>query len=220
MQTSTASQRAIRRLTGLGMGLTGAHRTGKTTVADAVTRHNELPFVVSSASQIAQEMGIDLTKPIPFPLRLAYQERILEVYTALYEAQNDCFITDRTPLDLAAYLIADVPNDLTDPALIARTRLYIEKCFAITNKHFALVMQVQPGIPYVAAPGKPLPNQAYQEAINTIILGLMYDDRLEAEIDVIDRGMTQLTDRIMCFADRIQETLDRFYTQTAALPAC
>lgn len=208
------------RKTGLGMGLTGAHRTGKTTIAEHIVKHNELPFVVSSASAIAAEMGIDLTKPLSFSLRLAYQERILEVYEAMYEEQRDCFITDRTPLDLAAYLIADVPNDLADPMLIARTQLYIERCFAVTNRHFAMVMQIQPGIPYHAAPGKPLPNKAYQEAINTIILGLMYDDRLLVEIDVLDRSVTQLEDRIMAFADRVQATLEIFYRKTQQLPAC
>lgn len=208
------------KLSGLGMGLTGAHRTGKTTIAEELVKHNEMPFVVSSASAIAAEMGIDLTKPLTFLMRLAYQERILEVYEALYQSQSEVFVADRTPIDLAAYLIADIPNNLTDEALIRRTNLYVERCFAVTNRHFALVMQVQPGIRYVPAAGKPLPNSAYQEAINTIILGLLYDDRLETEIDVLDREMTSLEDRVMCFADRAKETLDRITRQTTALPAC
>lgn len=205
---------------GLGMGLTGSHRTGKTTIAAAISQANEMPFVVSSASMIAAELGIDLTKPLTFVQRLMFQERLLFMYEAMYSVQPGWFVTDRTPLDLAAYLIADVPNDLADPEQIMRVRLYIERCFAVTNSYFALVVQIQPGIPYIFEAGKPLENQAYQEAINTIILGLVYDTRLTSQIDVFDRELTSLEDRIESFAGRVTQTLELIYRDIRELPTC
>lgn len=204
----------------LGMGLTGAHRTGKTTLAKSLSEINEAPLALSSASAVAEEMGIDLTKPLKFDMRLAFQERLLDAYEKLYASYDCLFFSDRTPLDLAAYLIADVPNDLTDEDVITRTNNYVERCMAVTEKYFCMVTVVQPGIQYVAEPGKPLPNSSYQEAINTICLGLMYDDRLQANFDVLPRRVTDHNERLKWISIQGQRTMAEFFKAVRELPRC
>lgn len=204
----------------LGMGLTGAHRTGKTTLAVDLAEINEAPLALSSASAIAEEMGIDLTKPLTFETRLAFQERLLTAYDALYGSYDCLFFSDRTPLDLAAYLIADVPNDLTDEDVIRRVNNYVERCMAVTEKYFCMVTLVQPGIEYVPEPGKPLPNSAYQEAINTICLGLIYDDRLEVNLDVLPRRVTDHNERVKWISIQGQRTMSEIFKAVRELPSC
>jgi len=165
-------------------------------------------------------MGIDLTKPLLFAKRLEFQERLLDAYEKLYASYDCLFFSDRTPLDLAAYLIADVPNDLTDAVIINRVNQYVERCMAVTEMYFCLVTLVQPGINYVEEPGKPLPNSAYQEAINTIILGLLYDDRLEVNFDVLPRRVTDHNDRIRWISAQGQRTMADYFKLVYELPSC
>jgi hypothetical protein len=207
-------------ISALGMGLTGSHRTGKTTLVKTLSEINEAPIALSSASAVAEEMGIDLTKPLSFELRLAFQERLLTAYEQLYASYDCLFFADRTPLDLAAYLIADVPNDLTDESVIQRVGEYVERCMAVTEIFFCQVTMVQPGIEYVPEPGKPLPNSAYQEAINTIILGLLYDDRLEVNFDVLPRQLTDHNERIRWISTQGQRTMAEFIAKVRELPSC
>lgn len=208
-------------VTGLGIGLTGAHRTGKTTIAVKLAEINACPFVQSSSSKIAADMGIDLTRPLTFETRLAFQEEIFRVYDAMYVAQGGrMFVSDRTPMDLAAYLIADIPNDLSDPVLIGRVNEYVAKCYESMNRHFFTVTLVQPGIPYVMEPGKPLPNSAYQEAINTILIGLVFDLRFRRDLYVMHRELTSLDDRLGCITQSCQLAYQQVWHHVRSLPAC
>ncbi len=205
---------------GLGIGLAGAHRTGKTTIVNDLARINSIKPVCSSASAIAKEMGFSLTEQSTFADRLAFQERLLVEFDKIYAAEQQIFFSDRTPLDLAAYLIADIPNDLTDKNTINRATRYVEDCLASTERHFCLVTLIQPGIPYVAAPGKPLPNKPYQEAINTILMGLLYDDRIMTEIDVMPRGMVKHEERLSYVAQQAKATIADFQERIRLLPHC
>lgn len=207
-------------LSALGMGLTGAHRTGKTTLAKELCEINEAPLAASFASQVAADLGINLEVPMSFTTRLYFQEVLLDAYEALYASFDCLFFADRTPIDLAAYLIAEVPNDLADPHMIERVGRYVERCFAVTEKYFCMVTMVQTGIPYRAEEGKPLPNNAYQEAINTIILGLLYDDRLEATIDVLPRSLIDHNERLSWISKRGQIVMAKYLGDVRKLPSC
>jgi hypothetical protein len=181
----------------MGLGLSGTHRCGKSTLAREIAKANSCPFAESSASAIAAEMGIIVDPGLPYAVRLEFQERVLTAFTASYEAAgNGLFVADRTPLDLAAYLILDWNGRDSTPEMDAQTLSYIERCFAVANRYFFQITAIQPGIPYKIEEGKPRPNPLYQELLNTTIIGLLYDERLKPCIQLVDRHVLDLGERV------------------------
>jgi len=206
-------------VSGLGIGLAGAHRTGKTTIAMRLAQENDFAYVPSVGVEVSKDMGIDISQPLPFDVRMAYQEERMRRQILAYEQHNTAFISDRTPLDLAAYLIQDIPNNLTDPDLIARAMAYVDTAFEATNRLFFTVAMVQPGIKYKPEPGKPLPNGAYQEAINTIIHGLVTDLRFRRNLLILNRACTNIDERCGRIAHNSGMALAEVVEFTRALPA-
>ena len=112
------------------------------------------------------------------------------------------FITDRTPLDVAAYTMADAVQHMT-PDQARELNDIILDCFEITNAVFGSVIFLQPGIPFVNVAGSPPENIAYQEHIHTLALGLAQDDRSNIPLWSMPRTVTKIEDRI--------EALDAVY---------
>jgi hypothetical protein len=179
----------------LGCGLAGAHRVGKSLLAQRLHEVNKCPLIVSAGGPIARLMGIEVRVGMPMAERLAYQEAILRVSCEAYATQNGLFLTDRTPLDFAAYAILDWKAGV-DEHLDVHLSSYIERCLDATNRYFFHIGVIQPGIPYVEEPGKPAPNPLYQELLNTTIIGLTWDDAVNATVHIIPRGVTDLRQRI------------------------
>lgn len=200
---------------GLGVGLTGAHRTGKTTVAKQIVDKNPtIPMVQASVSEIAKRHGFNINAKNSLEERLAFQEIVLREFAAEYAKHNGLFITDRTPLDFAAYMLADVRGNEVDPKLDGLVADYVERCIQVTLRHFALIVAIQPGIPYVDEPGKPTPSRCYQETISTIILGLGISRiATERSFRTLDRGVTDLQQRVNAVAAMTSGTLNS-YSQT------
>lgn len=214
LPSSVASIIDRRSMGGLGIGLSGAHRTGKTTVAEHLAKANGFQFVKSSVSEIARSMRIDFSKPIPFKRRCEFQEVILETFQAAYDKVGaQMFVADRTPLDLAAYFLADVPTELADVELSQYVRDYVGRCVAVTNKTFLTTVVVQPAIPYIAEPGKPLPNPAYQDKFAAILLGLTHDERLTTTIKIMPKLILDNQSRVSFVAGHVQNDLGRAYDE-------
>lgn len=180
------------------IGLAGAHRTGKTTLARAYAKKRGLEFVETSASQVFRDMGLDPAAALDFSTRLRVQEEILARFDALYAThmRTDMAITDRTPLDMLAYTLADATGDVVGDEDQARLERYVRKCFEVTNKRFGVLVVVQPGIALVAEEGKAALNNAYIEHLNSLILGLSVDERLKSAHFYIPRSTMDLGDRI------------------------
>lgn len=159
------------------IGLAGAHRTGKTTLANTFADMTGAHVCVTSTSAVFAGLGIDPKAELPFSERLMCQNRILMQMSADIEkakddahAQgSDIVIVDRTPIDALAYLMADVQR--TTPASVDGMRNYIGNCRALLMKHFDGVMQIQPGIPFVEEEGKAQANPVYIEHLNVLIAG-------------------------------------------------
>lgn len=202
----------------IGLGLSGAHRTGKTTVAAKLAELNEVPFLTSSASQIAKDMGLTVDLGMPLAERRAFQEEVLRRYIEQYETEagHGLFITDRTPLDMAAYALVDWGQQKADPEHDEWLMGYVERCMEATSQYFFMVGVVQPGIPYVVGPGKPAPNVVYQEALNTTIIGLAYDPRVRSYVSVLDRSMLDTQDRCVGLANRYAERISNYQDRLVA----
>ncbi|MEN8141152.1 MAG: AAA family ATPase, partial [Thermodesulfobacteriota bacterium] len=81
-----------------GIGLCGAHRTGKTTMARQCARDYALALVTTDTSAVFAEHGLDPAAPMDFATRLWIQDKVLVAGEAVWGGQERPFITDRTPL--------------------------------------------------------------------------------------------------------------------------
>lgn len=194
------------------IGLCGAHRTGKTTLARKYAEEADLAFVETSGTAVFKKLGFDPKLDYDFKTRLYIQRHILESMNSHYCAQTGLFITDRTPIDALAYTIADVQRtNVTDGELLKEFDKYQSECFEILNRHFAVLMVIQPGIPMVETEGKAPINMPYIEHLNFLTLGLVVSERVKCRHFQIPRFMTDLEDRLSAIDVAVSKTNDAHF---------
>jgi predicted ATPase len=183
------------------IGLSGPHRVGKTTLAQAFAQKCEIPFVRTSATEVFAMIGKDPKADYPIEERIAIQEAILYAFERQYaEARSraEVWISDRTPIDLASFMMADIQRSTFDgsPELAAMVNDYVKRCIDATNLWFSVVVLVQPGIVTVEAEGKAPACPAYMEHLNSLQLGLLLHEKLESRHFLIPRRFTSLEHRV------------------------
>lgn len=161
------------------IGLLGAHRVGKTTLAKAYAEKHKISFLETNVGGIMAKYGFKFREPMTFDKRLDMQETVLMEVTQLYKGAPGNSITDRTPLDFIAYTMAEVTGESVPAELEERYERFINECYAITNYFFSVLTLVQPGIPVVDEPGKASLSLAYREHLNTIFLGILASERVK-----------------------------------------
>ena len=186
------------------LGLCGAHRTGKTTLAIAIASQLNVPFVRTTTSQVFAELGLDPAEAMDFKTRLFVQNHVLDAAEQVWQNSLSPFLSDRTPIDMIAYTLADIQGktdvdfDLLNP--------YIDRCFTSTNQFFHNLAIVQPGIPLVYEEGKASLNAAYIEHINVLVIGLCQDSRVKANVFCNPREAIALDLRICNIRESITST--------------
>ena len=178
----------------MNIGLCGSHRTGKTTLAEAISKKNGMPFLRTVTSKVFQQYGIDPSMPMDLKTRLGIQHKILDAAEKIWQTAEEQFITDRTPLDMMAYTLADIQG--TTEINFDELEGYLARCIDVTNTFFALLVLVQPGIPLMHEEGKAALNEGYLEHLNYMILGLCNDDRVKGTFICLHRTMTSIDERV------------------------
>ena len=177
------------------LGLCGAHRTGKTTLAIAISSQLNIPFVRTTTSQVFAQLGLDPAEPMDFKTRLFVQNHVLDAAERIWQESVSPFISDRTPIDMIAYTLGDIQGKTeVDFDLLSQ---YIDRCFASTNQFFQNLAIIQPGIPLVYEEGKAALNAAYIEHINVLVIGLCSDSRLKTNVFCNARDVINLKTRIL-----------------------
>ena len=185
------------------LGLCGAHRTGKTTLAIAISSHLNIPFVRTTTSQVFAQLGLDPAEPMDFQTRLFVQNHVLDAAEQVWQESASPFISDRTPIDMIAYTIGDIQGKTdVDFDLLSQ---YIDRCFASTNQFFQNLAIIQPGIPLVYEEGKATLNAAYIEHINVLVIGLCSDRRLKTNVFCNARNAINLETRILNILEHFVE---------------
>lgn len=176
------------------IGLCGSHRTGKTTLADAVSRKMGIPFVRTSTSRVFEENGLDPSAPMDFKTRLRIQHRVLAAADQVWAAQNGPFVTDRTPIDMMAYTLGDIQGKTAVD--FSELETYLSRCFEVTNTHFSALTVIQPAIPLVYEQGKAALNRAYMEHLNLLIMGLCSDEQQRCPFVIMQRETRAIEERV------------------------
>jgi len=184
------------------IGLCGAHRTGKTSLAKAYAEKHGIIFLETPVSSIFKELGYDPADKLDFSTRLSIQEVILERLDAYYATVAGVqAIADRTPVDLMGYTLADVHGHAVSPDEEKRLARYIARCYEVINKRFTALMLIQPGIPVVPAPGKAPLSAGYIEHLNSLMLGLACDQRVKVPHYYLMRHVLDPEERL----DRLEQ---------------
>jgi hypothetical protein len=177
------------------LGLCGAHRTGKTTLAIAISSQLNIAFVRTTTSQVFAQLGLDPAEPLDFQTRLFVQNHVLDAAEHVWQESASPFISDRTPIDMIAYTLGDIQGKTdVDFNLLSQ---YIDRCFASTNQFFQNLAIIQPGISLVYEEGKAALNAAYIEHINVLVIGLCSDRRLKTNVFCNARDVINLKTRIL-----------------------
>lgn len=173
------------------IGLIGAHGAGKTTLGKAAADALGWHFCQTSISDVYKRLGKDPAVRMTFDERLEMQFAILGELTvewASYAGEN--VITDRTPIDLIAYMLADLDSytELT-PDQELRLEIYLMKCAVMAARDFNKLVLVPNALPVATDPAKVraalMP--AYRQKLEVLMRGYMNQQALEfAEIKAVD----------------------------------
>jgi hypothetical protein len=200
------------------IGLLGAHRTGKTTLAAEFCRKNPpFRFAPTSVSKMMTERGFDPAKDYPIVERLAIQNIILDGLDRFYSSHERDTVFDRTPLDAAAYMLADVRRENVETVLQKEITDYVARAIDITNRRFAMVLFVPPVLKLVHEEGKAPAEPAYVEHISQIISGLKSDERMKVRWFSMPRGYVDLDIRVKAMQNAATRTLSNYLAETEAL---
>jgi hypothetical protein len=183
------------------IGLLGAQRVGKSTLAKAFAQRCDIPFLQTDARGVYAACGMDPRKEYPIEERLAVQNTLLESFEKQFAAATKVsrlFISDRTPLDGAAYLLADVQRSTLagSPEVAQLVVDYVGRCIQAANRWFSTIVVVQPGIPLVEEEGKAPACPAFMEHYNALAIGLVMDERMECRHYRLPRAYLDLSDRV------------------------
>jgi len=207
------------------IGLSGAHRTGKTTLAEAFAKEQDIIFLRTSATEVFKAAGLDPASNLTIEQRIAVQEAMLQVFEQHYAAAAKksnvgLFVADRTPIDLAAYLLAEVQQntskELTDQTLNFATH-YVARCLDATNRWFSTVVIIQPGITVVDAEGKARGCPLFMEHLNSLMLGLCADERLRSRHFYIPRKYVSLDARLRALKNAVSHGVNSFLAESDGL---
>ncbi len=176
------------------IGLCGSHRTGKTTLAEALSFKMGIPIVKTSTSAVFKQYGLHPALPLDFKTRIWIQHRAIEAAVEIWQTETGAFVTDRTPIDFMAYTLADIQGATV--VGFAELEAYLAQCFDVTNQFFTQLVVLQPAIPLVYEEGKAALNPAYMEHLNILIEGLCSDERLKCPCCVIKRNITSIDGRV------------------------
>lgn len=191
--------------------LAGAHASGKTTLATALAERTRTPFFPSKSSAIHAAHGVMGGDDIPFGQRCKVQ---LAIYTAFCDDfivaldGNQGGVFDRTPIDFAAYLLADVRRSMRQDE-IALVERYVAGCIdqlvSVAIPSGAKIFMVE-RLPQIEdrGLGKPPANPAYARLIETLITGILIDHSIPHEF--IPAG--SIEDRISCAGSHMNQWFD------------
>jgi hypothetical protein len=185
------------------IGFCGAHRTGKTTAAIALSEILNIPYLRIPTSNIFLWFHVDPAKNMDFRTRLEIQEEILRQACDIWLITEKPFICDRTPIDMMACLLADIQGQTLNDELEVRVSNYLKRCHAATSRFFSHLFLFPTGvIPIVHEESKASLSRGYIEHIHALCVGLFYESNVD--------GYRLSKDSVEVF-ERVQEISQYLY---------
>lgn len=179
------------------IGLSGAHRTGKTTLAKALAEELGIEYLDASISGVYNKLGILPTDDLSFSERFEIQLELINHLSGLY-ANRHSFVTDRTPLDLIGYMMLEL-NTYTVKhdgfPICGAIPDYIERCQRMC-RGFDKIFLVRPGIKVVEDCTKASCYEGIISEVDLLICGAAADDHLYQIVHQIPKRCISLESRL------------------------
>jgi len=160
-------------------GLTGASGTGKTTLGRELSKRLGIPFLPTSITEMAADLGL------PSPVaqlnlndRTVLQVELLTAMCKFLESLPHPCIIDRTPLDLLAYMLAEVHMHAhigASETLIKVINDYSLYCVGIAKRFLTVIYCLEPLPTYEVDSKRPAWNPAYHRHVQCLIKGAMME---------------------------------------------
>lgn len=188
------------------IGFVGPHRSGKTTLARLLAEELKVDLVESEVSAIARDMKFNMGAKNSLGTRLKFQEKVLVNFLNTQVKREGDFVSDRTPIDAAAYLMADVQASVGTIEQQEEVLEYCDAAMRMLSRTYDIVIFVPAAISVEPAEGKPPINPAYQEHHGMLCAGMLCDDQVEVYWDSIPRDCLSVEDRMQ----RVREIIEAF----------
>lgn len=179
----------------MGIGISGASGTGKTTIAQAIAQSTGVEYIGSVAREVYNSLGLTPRDNYSFSTRIMIQEAILKESERRYVNAKRIFITDRTPIDFMAYLLADIQRETLEIEQTVAVNAYLKRCIEVCNRYFQSLVILQPGIEVIDDGERPVETM-YNEHINYLMLGVVSDQRLTPTKHILNRDVVDIGRRV------------------------
>lgn len=189
-------------------GIGGASGTGKSTLAADCAEYLDLAFMQTSITAMSKRAGFDPVAPLTLADRIALQEGLLVQFQELLRGLRGPAILDRTPLDLAMYMMAELTmhsHREVNPQMLEQAYAYVGKCLDLTERYLDHVFVTTPLESYEATNTRPPENPAYQLHCHILMLGLTADLNSE-QCSILN--ITDHSDRVDYVAEVVSGRLD------------
>jgi hypothetical protein len=180
------------------VSFSGVHRTGKTTTAKALAERLDIPFIQTSATAVFEEFGLKADQKMSLDERISVQYAILLAFEEEW-AKHDFMVTDRSPIDMAAYLLCDITGDME---ISTKNELeiegYIRECTRVASS-MNLTVMLRPGIRVVEDATKEtgFMNPVYMKKLDLLIRSFFTQDAETPVYSItLNRGVTDLDKRV------------------------
>lgn len=159
----------------MSFAMSGASSAGKSTLAREIAQRTTLPYFAFPTTELVAELGLSPVGEHDLETRLIIQTHLLDRFWELSQAHARPFITDRSPLDYAGYMLAECAMHNTSLELGQRVNDYVTRALEIADKSF-LGIFVLGALPlYAVDPKRPPPNVAYHRHFESLLIGLAAD---------------------------------------------
>ena len=197
----------------MSFGISGAHGTGKTTLARAIAAASNLVFFETKTTELLAEIGISGVNNLDIETRFRAQNHLLMRFWEISQKHPRPFISDRTPLDYVGYMLAEVSMHNTSAELGARIDDYVERALRVTSNTYLAVIVLDRLPAYDADPKRPAANLAFQRHHQLLVEAAAY--RLPSSTNFYRMTTTDPEHRIDGALQAIKTTSDDINRQRA-----
>lgn len=198
-------------------GITGAHKSGKTTLAKAVAAKWGMTYVDVKLSEVNRAFGVSPNEIIPFAHRLEVQRNIVSHCINLFSDAEENYIADRTFLDVAAYTLSYMPHVISD--IESETvKMIVDLCYQSQAAFFDKTVIV--GNSFETAPepdnsGKAAFSWAWNFQLQTLIRGLVINSSMKCPVSFMPDIHNTVAKRIEKMEQIIGETQRQAFAETS-----
>ncbi len=184
------------------IGICGAHRVGKTTLAAEYASQCCVDFLQQRVSDVFAKLGLPVDGALTAEQRIQVQSAVLDAYKAI-TGRRMAFVIDRTPVDFIAYTLANITQaDLLDKQVDELVEQYVHDCVVAAASSLDLIVLVRPGISIVPAPGKGLLSAVYIKKLDAMMIGLL--SNMGVRYAVLPENITSLAARLEWLQQQIK----------------